>query len=373
MQVAAFRRTEVRIERLSHKAHWKRAASLFISAVFFVEPALAKNLIRETVQVIENIPVNSSYEWNVDGHATTTCYSSGCSSYFRPARSGTANVQGAILKLLLPDGRIVVARCLAKTDLLTYMGAMTGGPVLCRDCRIPEPGLTLQADFYRSTVKLFMQAPSIDDSGKKFTETYYIKGILKPASSTKPASSSSVRSYVPVPAAPVPASPNASTEMRSDFQPAVATTNHDVSRNQSTPGAKQITPSRLAFEINREIQDRTDFGLELQANMAESKSMEFPADAVNSPEQNEQNASNCLIVTQPDGAAIALDGTKIGQSPLFFRLESRGSTGRVITVTKDGYITVTKSYHPDGKDLRIDVELVRRDQGFKVWPPDAQR
>jgi hypothetical protein len=59
-----------------------------------------------------------------------------------------------------------------------------------RDCRVPTIGSGIFAQFDKSNVKLFMQELSIDGTGKGYSETYKIRGILEPA---------------PVPAAPVTA------------------------------------------------------------------------------------------------------------------------------------------------------------------------
>jgi len=75
------------------------------------------------VTVIDNLPTTFSYDWQVAGKDTISCYSSGCTSYFRPSNSGTASVNGAVLKLLLPDGRIVIAECSAKPDVAANWAA----------------------------------------------------------------------------------------------------------------------------------------------------------------------------------------------------------------------------------------------------------
>ena len=239
------------------------------------------------------------------------------------------------------------------------MGAVSGGPAIYRDCRIPEPGIIVDAEFFRSTVKLFMQAPSIDGTGKKFTETYYIKGVLRPTKAV-------IKSPDPEPTS-VPA------VAHSDAKDKPVTSAERSTASATVQALDAAKSSRLAFEVSHEIRDRTDFGLQLQASMAESKELQFPRDVSPTTRLSTENASNCLIVTTPDGAEIDVDGVKIGQSPLFFSLLSRGSSARVVTVIKPGYVAITKSYRPDGKDLRINLDLNREQQKFKVWPPEAQQ
>ena len=68
-----------------------------------------------------------------------------------------------------------------------------------------------------------------------------------------------------------------------------------------------------------------------------------------------------------------VDGVKIGQSPLFFSLLSHGDMARLITIKKQGYVSVEKSYQPEGKDLRIELNLNRTPStAFKVWSSDAR-
>lgn len=142
--------------------------------------------IKLKVTVIENIPTTTSYDWQVAGRDSVSCYSSGCTSYFTPSNSGTASVNGAVLKLLLPDGRIVIAECSAKPDVAANLAnslAENQASTVYRDCRRPEVNSAIDAEFNRSQVKLFMQAPSIDGTGRKSSETYYITGVLQPNAS----------------------------------------------------------------------------------------------------------------------------------------------------------------------------------------------
>lgn len=146
----------------------------------------AKDNSRMKVTVVENLPTTNSYDWEVAGKDTISCYSSGCTSYFTPSGSGTTSVSGAVLKLLLPDGRIVVAECSGKPDFGTNLAnALSGAQAstVYRDCRMPEANSIIEAEFNRSQVKLFMQAPSIDGTGRKSSETYYITGVLQPNTS----------------------------------------------------------------------------------------------------------------------------------------------------------------------------------------------
>lgn len=142
--------------------------------------------IKLKVTVLENIPTTTSYDWQVAGKDSISCYSSGCTSYFTLPNSGTATVSGAVLKLLLPDGRIVIAECDAKPDVGANIAnalAESQASTVYRNCRRPEVNSTVDAEFNRSQVKLFMQAPSIDGTGRVSSETYYVEGVLQPNAS----------------------------------------------------------------------------------------------------------------------------------------------------------------------------------------------
>lgn len=142
--------------------------------------------IKLKVTVLENIPTTTSYDWQVAGKDGISCYSSGCTSYFTLPNSGTATVSGAVLKLLLPDGRIVIVECDAKPDVGANIAnalAESQASTVYRNCRRPEVNSTVDAEFNRSQVKLFMQAPSIDGTGRISSETYYIEGVLQPNAS----------------------------------------------------------------------------------------------------------------------------------------------------------------------------------------------
>jgi hypothetical protein len=102
-----------------------------------------------------------------------------------PPRSGTENIKGAVLRLQRPDSSIVIAQCVAKGEVFLTMvlSAATqdvNSPLIYRDCRIPDANSTVEAEFHRNSVKLFMRAPSVDGTGKVSSETYSIRGVLQP-------------------------------------------------------------------------------------------------------------------------------------------------------------------------------------------------
>jgi hypothetical protein len=141
----------------------------------------------ERVKVIGNLPVESTYSWRVDGSASVSCRGSSCTAYISPAQSGIDTVSGAVLKLLKSDGTVVIAECIAKENVATDMMAAAAGvnhSTTYRSCRMPEPSNTeIDAEFHTASVKITFSNPTLDPSGRLFTETYRIKGFLNPKSS----------------------------------------------------------------------------------------------------------------------------------------------------------------------------------------------
>jgi hypothetical protein len=174
---------------------------VFILA-FISLSASAKERPRETVTVVENESTTTAYDWQMDGKSSVSCYGSSCSIYYRPPTSGTQKIQGAILRLKRSDDSVVIAQCVAKADVLSNvvltLGAMatndSAAPTVYRNCRIPEVNSILEVEFNRSQVKIFMRAPSIDGTGRVSSETYYIKGVLRPSPQPQQAFTTSVQS-----------------------------------------------------------------------------------------------------------------------------------------------------------------------------------
>ncbi|MGA2569784.1 MAG: PEGA domain-containing protein [Terracidiphilus sp.] len=256
--------------------------------------------------MIEDIPTTTSYNWERAGRSSVKCSGSSCSSYFLPASGGTAAVQGAILKLLLPDGRIVIAACIAKADIATNLLSAMAGDVtstIYRSCRRPPEVTSLDAEFSGNAVKLFMQEPSIDGRGRRYSETYYIRGVLQPTATP-----------ITVPQQGAPGS--LKKEMaRSD----------ERSAESSSRSATRFVDEDLTEE---ERTQRIKSG----------------------------RASRCTIVTSPPGAGIYIDGTLAGESPTSFVLIQR-ERYRDITIQMSGYRPFERGVWPNGENLQITVTL----------------
>jgi hypothetical protein len=189
----------------------KKLYIIAVAGLLSCASAFAADNEKIAVTVVDNIPTTSQYNWDMAGQGHTSCYGSSCSSYYSPAQGGTAAANGAIVKLLLPGGRIVIAVCEMKPDngrnvSLALMGAHVS-PIY-RDCRVPAPGSPVFAKFDKSNVKLFMRELSIDGTGKGYSETYKIRGILEPTPVVStPAPSAPVQVQDPAPVVRPPAPP----------------------------------------------------------------------------------------------------------------------------------------------------------------------
>jgi hypothetical protein len=259
------------------------------------------------VIMIENVPTETSYTWQVAGKDSVSCYDTGCTGYYIPPDSGTASVQGAVLKLLLPDSRIVIAECIAKPDVAQNVANSLAGPpasTAYRDCRMPEANSTVEAEFNGNNVKLFMRAPSIDGTGRVSTETYQIRGVLQPS---------------------------------------------------------------LSSEVVNQVMNDPDLRRQIQANIQDSThSPAAAADSSLGPDLSFDElaglaktgqASACFILTDPAGAEIDIDGKRFGKSPIGFYLVRHGDAIRVVTIKMDGYVTIERRVLPDGKDIPLGLKL----------------
>jgi hypothetical protein len=161
--------------------------------------AFAKSTPKETLVVLDKIPTEITYTWQMAGRGSISCSGSTCSSDYMPPSSGTQNIQGAILRLRRADSSIVIAQCDSKinvkSSVLLAMATQDGtSPTVYRDCRMPEPGSIVDAEFGIASVKLSFVTPSTDLSGRIFSETYLVKRILHPAPSLEIANTSDFES-----------------------------------------------------------------------------------------------------------------------------------------------------------------------------------
>jgi hypothetical protein len=309
-------------------------------ATLIVSSAVASAKVPKIrVTVVENVPQTSSYSWQVAGRGSVSCYGSSCSSYYMPSNGGQATVHGAIVRLLLPDGRIVIARCMAKPDVainIAYALAMLPASTMYRDCRMPDANSTIDAEFSRSNVKLFMQAPSIDGSGRFSSETYLVTGVLQPE-----------------PIAERPAQTETRPEMGSNAGAAISLSDAPTRLSSSSPAAQEEASNTAATS---ETQGLLPPQSPDTAKVTSQK--ETPEELAKLVLDGQ--ASRCAVLTVPPHAVVYIDGIKEGMSPDAFILVKHGDTPRIITTTMNGYKTVDTPIVPDG--TIVHVELIMEKQ-----------
>lgn len=224
------------------------------------------------VTVIENVPTAASYEWQVPGHSSVSCSGSSCTGYFMPESSGISQVHGAVLKLLLPDGRIIVAGCNYNKGNIAFgiVGALTGDAHLNdpTSCAVPQVNDVIQVEPNGSVAKLSWRLPSIDGKGSKVSQNYAIRGVLQPEAppvrddsasnayfannaGAKPAPMSDKTSLLA--SANLPPSQQSTAKLDTPFKGAespvqVATVTNDVARPDAGSTAAEPTP--IVFPVD---------------------------------------------------------------------------------------------------------------------------
>jgi hypothetical protein len=302
-----------------------------MTALSLSSAAVFAGKLKLDVTVIENVPSTATYNWQTPGRSSVSCRGSSCSSYFMPAETGTSQVTGAALKLLLPDGRIAIVRCVANMggSVFAFIGAMTGDYHLNdpRDCGVPPNGQAIQAEFNGQIVKLSWNLPSLDGKGRKIGETYYLKGILNPTGSSPDETTipQPSRSVSPV-SAPAPNPTRVSTPTLNPIPVSAPAPNPIQAIENSSP--VEPAPFQDGFLSQQEMLKQIKAG----------------------------KASHCAIVTTPSGADVYVDGKFAGKSPLAFVLMQHDRY-RSILVKTEGYISYETSVWPNGADSTLNLTL----------------
>ena len=136
-------------------------------------PALAKD--KTTVRILSDTDTTSTYVLATPGSQSASCVAgsnfANCTGTTIPAIMRNMNVKGHVLYLQLPDNRVVVTSCDAKTNWTDWHQGVY------RDCRRPVAD-SVEAEISGDRVKLIW---SVSLDGKKTqNETYKILGILAP-------------------------------------------------------------------------------------------------------------------------------------------------------------------------------------------------
>ena len=134
-------------------------------------PASQAQKKKLSVQIVDRQSSATQYTYRVPGYAASNCNASvygntasaNCIASGAPPSSGSYSVHGATLSLLLPDGRIVVVNCDAKTNWTDW-----SHPTYYRGCREPITS-TIEAEFDGDNAKL--EWPVSIDGKKQQNET----------------------------------------------------------------------------------------------------------------------------------------------------------------------------------------------------------
>ena len=124
----------------------------------------------------------------------------------------------------------------------------------------------------------------------------------------------------------------------------------------SEPMPKAETTPKFVSPVGQQLKTNVEASLSSPAAAAAgaTKSPAELADLIKTGK-----ASRCVIVTEPPGAEIYIDGLKAGVAPLVFVLLKKGEFPRTVEIRMDGYRTVEKHLLPDGQLISIPVTLER--------------
>jgi hypothetical protein len=154
-------------------------ALLLVSSAFASEPKPGAAPVKVTV--VATTPA-AAYRWVGSGNGPVPCMGAQCEHYFLQVQEGypTADI---VLRLVMPDSRIVVVGCYAKEVLgVNYAIQLVNGSdadvPIRRVCGAPPPGVLTDAVFNGNDVRLTV--PGTTKTGQPLTEMYHIKGFLEP-------------------------------------------------------------------------------------------------------------------------------------------------------------------------------------------------
>jgi hypothetical protein len=176
-----------------------------------------------------------------------------------------------------------------------------------RSCRAPQGQETAEAEFKGNNVKLFMQAPSIDGNGAKYSETYYLQRVFDATD-------------VSLVMEKILGSPDTLKQFLANNKASKQSPAHEAA---------------LAYNQAHGIVSSTD---------AEK-------------ETREGRASLLLIVSEPTGAQVYLDDKLETTTPNGLYLVKHDDAPRKITIKKDGFQTFEQEYRPDGTEFSIDLKM----------------
>jgi hypothetical protein len=138
----------------------------------------------ERVVVLARVPTNRSYNWQVQPNYAIPCFGAQCDHYYMPTADARPT-EDVVLRLLLPDSRIIVVECRAKqmpviSNALQLVDGSDAEVPILRSCREPQPGTETPVVFEGTNARLLFPFTRHDGSATTIAETYHIKGTLTP-------------------------------------------------------------------------------------------------------------------------------------------------------------------------------------------------
>ena len=209
------------------------------------------------------VPTTVNYNWEIPPNHPVPCFAQQCDHYYLPPVD-SAPTADVILRLLLPDSRILIVECDAKQvagpnfAIQFFKNSSDAEVPMHHPCRAPQPNAQIAVIFDGSNARLLFPGTRGDDNDKPTVETYHIKGSLTPI-----------------------------------------------------PGS------------------------ELAAAQA--------------------NYTRAFITTLPWGAQVFLDGERAGTSPVQLNLSP--TEVHVLTIKKEGYLSIQKNLPPHTEQTRFDFRL----------------
>jgi hypothetical protein len=138
----------------------------------------------EKVVVLAQVPTALSYNWQVQPNHAIPCFGAQCDRYYMPTADARPT-EDVVLRLLLPDARIIVVECRAKempviSNAVELVAGSDAEVPILRACREPQAGSETPVLFEGSNAKLLFPFTKHDGSATTIAETYHIKGTLTP-------------------------------------------------------------------------------------------------------------------------------------------------------------------------------------------------
>jgi hypothetical protein len=161
------------------------ASTCLAPSLFAGDKKNVKALPQVEVVVLKAIPPAASYNWrgSTDGNGPAPCTAAGCDRFYMPPPD-SAPTSDVVLRLLLPDARILIAECDAKEAALSSYAIKfakadnTADVPIQRTCAAPGDHSHVMATVDGDSVRLFIQEPGPNGTDSILNELYRVRGTL---------------------------------------------------------------------------------------------------------------------------------------------------------------------------------------------------